>query len=147
MDDRVITVLNTLEEAWNKPIAKNSLAKSVNLSLVRLQHLFKHETGKSITCWVMDHRLSSAARLLLKSSLSIKEIAHQVGFSDPRNFNRSFTHRFGCAPSTFRRHPPGRKTLWTASARCVGVSDRRGGGSVNSVHGAKTEEARLLFEL
>jgi transcriptional regulator GlxA family with amidase domain len=103
MDDRVEAVLQILEEVWNKPVSIDSLAKSVHLSIVRLEHLFKYETGTSIRRWVMDHRLSSAASLLETSRLSVKEISHEVGFNDPRNFNRSFARRFGCSPSVYRQ--------------------------------------------
>ena len=49
------------------------------------------------------HRLEEAARLLKQSTLSMTEIAGQVGFSTIRTFNAAFKKRFSMTPSEYSR--------------------------------------------
>jgi len=78
------------------------LARAVNLSVVRLQHLFKQETGVCITQLVMDRRLAEAASLLTRSQLTVKQVCHRVGFNDVTNFHKRFKRQFGMGPAAFR---------------------------------------------
>jgi len=102
VDKRVEVVLQTIDDCWNQPFSVTYLARSVNLSPVRLQHLVKRETRKNIRQHIMDRRLHCASALLENTDLSVKEICHRVGFTDVRNFYRSFRHRFLVGPAAFR---------------------------------------------
>ncbi|RPJ59912.1 MAG: AraC family transcriptional regulator [Acidobacteria bacterium] len=107
MDKRVQAVLAIIDQNWNRGALKvSSLAQSVNLSTVRLQHLFKTATGKNIRAYIMDKRLTAAVNLLSKSNLTGKEVCHQVGFSNLPDFYRSFRKRFGTTPGAFRSASP-----------------------------------------
>ncbi|MEP7092794.1 MAG: AraC family transcriptional regulator, partial [Flavobacterium sp.] len=52
---------------------------------------------------IKDRIILEAKRFLGHSSLSIKEIAYQLGYEDPAYFNRLFTNKVGDTPSNFRR--------------------------------------------
>jgi AraC family transcriptional activator of pobA len=52
---------------------------------------------------VAQRRLLEAQRLLLYSTLTVAQVAHAVGFSDPAYFSRFFTLQAGCPPSHFRK--------------------------------------------
>jgi AraC family transcriptional activator of pobA len=59
---------------------------------------------------IKDRILLEAKRLLAYSSLSIKEIAYNLGYGDPAYFNRLFTNKQGCTPATFRKKFPIQQT-------------------------------------
>lgn len=41
-------------------------------------------------------------RLLTHSPLSVEQIAWQLGYADPSNFNRAFRRWQGCTPQAWR---------------------------------------------
>jgi len=75
----------------------------VFLSPSRLAHLFKAETGQTITEALRQIRLRQAARLLRHSGRSVQEIAAEVGFHCPFHFSRRFRQAFGVGPREYRR--------------------------------------------
>jgi len=52
---------------------------------------------------IKERIILEAKRLLGHSSLSVKEIAYQLGYEDPAYFNRLFTNKVGDTPSNFRK--------------------------------------------
>ena len=52
---------------------------------------------------IKDRIILEAKRLLGYSSLSVKEIAYQLGYDDPAYFNRLFTNKVGDTPSNFKK--------------------------------------------
>ncbi|HMI61108.1 MAG TPA: helix-turn-helix transcriptional regulator [Puia sp.] len=52
---------------------------------------------------IKDRILLEARRLLAYSSLSIKEIAYNLGYDDPAYFNRLFSSKLGYTPASFRK--------------------------------------------
>jgi len=82
----------------------SDLALKVNLSPAHLQRLFKQETGCQIGGLLVERRLQKAAGLLTMSNLSIKEIAHTVGYQHHSSFVRAFQQRFAQSPKHYRTH-------------------------------------------
>jgi transcriptional regulator GlxA family with amidase domain len=78
------------------------LALKVSLSPAHLQRLFKQQTGTQLGGLVAERRLQKAAQLLTISNLSIKEIAHAVGYRHHSSFVRAFQRRFSQAPKHYR---------------------------------------------
>jgi AraC family transcriptional activator of pobA len=52
---------------------------------------------------IKDRILLEAKRLLAYASLSIKEIAYDLGYDDPAYFNRLFSNKTGQTPAVFRK--------------------------------------------
>jgi AraC-like DNA-binding protein len=98
-------VRQVVEIIDSKPSSSiRDLASEVSLSPAHLQRLFKQETGLQLGSLVAEKRLLQAARLLMASNLSIKEIAHAVGYRHHSSFVRAFQRRFALAPKRFRNH-------------------------------------------
>lgn len=85
------------------------LAIEINLSPSYLQRLFKHQTGVSMGEWLSEQRLQRAAHLLANSYMSVKEIAHTIGYQHPSSFIRAFERRFTQAPAHYRKQIDGTK--------------------------------------
>jgi AraC-like DNA-binding protein len=79
------------------------LALEFNLSPAYLQRLFKQQTGVCMGEWLNDQRLQRAAYLLANSYMSVKEIAHTIGYEHASSFIRAFERRFRQAPARYRK--------------------------------------------
>jgi AraC family transcriptional regulator of arabinose operon len=78
------------------------LAAKLNLSPSRLEHLFKNDTGVSITKYRSQVRLGEATLRLKSGRGQIKEIAFALGYRHPSSFSRAFRLAFGISPRQCR---------------------------------------------
>jgi AraC-like DNA-binding protein len=67
-----------------------------------LNAVAKRITGKTVSQVIQEQLLVAAKNLLRQTSLSIKEVAHQLGFEEPTHFNAFFKKMSGETPRTFR---------------------------------------------
>jgi AraC family transcriptional regulator of arabinose operon len=102
LDPRVQHVLDILSGDPNARHDIHDLARSVLLSPSRLAHLFKQETGETISYTLLDLRMRRAALLLEATDLSIGAVAEQLGYSSLYYFSRQFHYHFGVSPSAYR---------------------------------------------
>jgi AraC-like DNA-binding protein len=101
VEGRVQKILRMVESGATFTI--HDLALEFHLSTSYLQRLFKHETGVCMGEWLNEQRLQRAAHLLANSYMSVKEIAHAIGYEHPSSFIRAFERRFTQAPARYRR--------------------------------------------
>jgi transcriptional regulator GlxA family with amidase domain len=99
-EGRVRRILEMVESGMTVTI--RDLALEFNLSASYLQRLFKHQTGVCMGEWLSEQRLQRAAHLLANSYMSVKEIAHTVGYEHVSSFIRAFERRFAQAPARYR---------------------------------------------
>lgn len=78
------------------------LADQVNLSPNYLSDLLKKETGMNAQDRIHYHLIEEAKNLLLNTSLSISELAYQLGFAYPQYFSRLFKAKTGLLPLEYR---------------------------------------------
>ncbi len=102
LEGRVQKILRRAESG--APLTIRDLALEFHLSPSYLQRLFKHETGVCMGEWLNEQRLQRAAQLLANSYMSVKEIAHSVGYEHASSFIRAFERRFMEAPARYRKH-------------------------------------------
>ncbi len=60
-------------------------------------------TGLPPVEFIRSYKLDRAAILLLKSDLTVTQIAYEAGFATPHYFSRSFKDKFNMLPSEYRR--------------------------------------------
>lgn len=102
MDHRVELIIALMKEDLRREFPPRELAQAVNLSVSRLQHLFKLETGVALVRYRHLLRLNKARDLLETSLLSIKEIRTNVGINERGHFSREFKCLYGLTPSQYR---------------------------------------------
>lgn len=68
-----------------------------------LNSVIRSKTGKTINDWLTNRTLSTARSLLRNTSLSAKEIAYKLGFSEPTHFSRFFRKHLNTTPNEFRK--------------------------------------------
>jgi AraC-like DNA-binding protein len=79
------------------------LAQHLKLSESRASHWVREVTGHSFLELKHLRRLQQAKQLLANTTLSVKEICAQTGFSGASYFCRYFRARVGSSPLTYRR--------------------------------------------
>jgi two-component system, response regulator YesN len=86
-----------------KNLSREEIAARIGLNPDYLSRVFKKETGMSPVEWIVAERLEYARSLLLKTDLSVGDIAVQVGYSNFSHFSAIFKKRFGLNPRDFKR--------------------------------------------
>ncbi len=99
-DPRVVKVLAILQQNPQTPF--KLLATAVGLSQSRAEHLFKDETGQTLTTYVLAQRLLRASILLRDTTLKVKEIADFAGYAHVPSFVRAFKLQYGVRPRAYR---------------------------------------------
>jgi AraC-like DNA-binding protein len=78
------------------------LAKAMGMERGKFYPEWKKATGQTPKESIQNARLAAVQRLLLTTSLTISEIAHQAGFNEAAYLSRVFQQKFGQSPSEFR---------------------------------------------
>lgn len=75
----------------------------LSISSKHLIEICKTQTGKTPLKLIQETLISEAKRQLFHTSLSIKEIAYELGFDDPANFSKYFKTATGYSPLAYRQ--------------------------------------------
>lgn len=81
----------------------DGLCKALGISRTNLHRKLKALTGTSATEFIRKIRLQRAAQLVQQNTLTVSEIAYQVGFESLSYFSKSFQEEFGMSPSEYGR--------------------------------------------
>jgi transcriptional regulator GlxA family with amidase domain len=86
----------------NQPLQVATLAARVSISPSHFFALFKRRVGVAPMDYFTRLRMERACRLLETTSLSVKQVAAELGYDDPFYFSRVFKSVNQVAPSDFR---------------------------------------------
>lgn len=100
---RFNTVIQFIEDNYDKKIRLKELADSANLSACHFCRTFKQITGKTLTDYVNEIRLEKAVCFLKQTDLNITETALKCGFDSISYFNRLFSRHYKISPTKFRK--------------------------------------------
>lgn len=101
-DTAISKVLSFIEENYHMDINIDILCNYVNYSRSYLSRLFKKEVNMTIPEYANTIRIQHARILLIETSMSMREVASSVGFSDPYYFSNVFKSFTGYSPSAYR---------------------------------------------
>ncbi|MBC6113002.1 helix-turn-helix domain-containing protein [Pedobacter fastidiosus] len=79
------------------------IADALNISPNYLSRLLKMLSGQSTQQFIHDKLIELAKEKLLMTSLSINEIAYQLGFEHPQSFSKLFKAKTKSSPGEFRQ--------------------------------------------
>ncbi|MDR0430569.1 MAG: response regulator [Tannerellaceae bacterium] len=87
----------------NPDLNIEEFGRQLHLSRTQLFRKVKALTGMSPSLFISTLRLKYAAELLLESSLTVSEIAYQVGFNNLSYFTSSFRKLYNITPTEYRQ--------------------------------------------
>lgn len=83
-------------------IRVGELATHVGIDRSYLCRIFKEQKGISPQQYVLKLKMETAAGLLKRKEISVKEVALCVGYEDPLEFSKQFRRHFLVSPSRWR---------------------------------------------
>jgi transcriptional regulator GlxA family with amidase domain len=97
-DDAVAIV----EREFADDLSLDAIARRVASSRRQLQRAYSEIGGTTFRDHLTAVRMDRAAELLGAPSLTVREVAHRVGYRQPAQFAKAFRRRHGVAPSAYR---------------------------------------------
>lgn len=96
------TIVAYLSDSLDADISLDTLAALADMPVRTFNQAFRQAFHTTPYQFVLERRVTRAQTLLLTTSLSVSEIAAQVGFSNPTHFATAFKRRVGVSPSDYR---------------------------------------------
>lgn len=100
---RMRKMLRYLNEHYAGRIALEDVAASANVSKSECARCFRESLGTTPFGYLIELRLSEAARLLEDTDMPIAEVASRVGFHQSSYFGKVFREKVGCSPREYRK--------------------------------------------
>ena len=106
------TVVGIITAAARKIIGRESKQKnrnvsyyeeSLHISSVYLNEVIKNVTGVSVSRYIQNELILHAKRMLVYTSLTVREISTHLGIDDYAYFTRLFTKAVGISPTLYRK--------------------------------------------
>lgn len=79
------------------------VAEKFRFSVSQLSRLFKREYGATVYNYILEQKIATAEKLLQNSSLTVKQIADMLNFTDEHYFCNIFKKKRGVTPGRIRK--------------------------------------------
>lgn len=83
-------------------LSSKAIAVQHHISVPTLNRIFKRKTGDSVPNYIKKLRLAKAVDLLQKTTISVENIARNVGFENTKYFYTLFKAEYGVSPTQYR---------------------------------------------
>jgi AraC family transcriptional regulator, regulatory protein of adaptative response / methylphosphotriester-DNA alkyltransferase methyltransferase len=91
-----------VEQDYAGDVSLDDIARRVASSRRQLQRAYAEIGGTTFREHLTRVRMERAAELLERRTLTVREVAHRVGYRQPAQFAKAFRRHQGLAPSAFR---------------------------------------------
>ena len=102
-DDFADKVKEYLIRNFRKEISMETLAALFQVCQTTLTNRFSGKFHQTPFQFLKQYRIEQATRLLVETTLSVKEIAGRSGFFSPQHFCTEFQKYYGMTPGSYRR--------------------------------------------
>ena len=116
-----------VEREYASELSLDDIARRVASSRRQLQRAYAEIGNTTFRDHLTRVRMERAAELLARRSVTVREVAHRVGYRQPAQFAKAFRRHHGVAPSDFRA------TATAITRRSPTSASRR---SVDRTHGS-----------
>lgn len=99
---KIISAVKDYLARHYKDATLEAAAELVHMNPNYLSVFFKNKTGQNFSGCVIDIRMRKAAELLRNIDYKIYDISGMIGYSNSKNFCRTFKHYYGKTPKEFR---------------------------------------------
>lgn len=96
-------VTQFVQERIQDELSLQMVADHFKLSVSYLSKIFKEESGRTFSEFVLELKMTKAKQWLEHTETPIKEISDRLGYSSVQNFNRTFKTWFNVPPGEFRK--------------------------------------------
>ncbi len=103
MENAIAEALAFMRENYNKDISLVTVAEHVNISPVYFSSFFKKHTGEGFVSKLTNIRIEQAAKLLVTTNMTIRDIKTAVGYGHTGNFYKHFQSRFNMTPNEYKK--------------------------------------------
>lgn len=100
----IAQAIQLINGQYDRPLAIEQLAKSVNMSVSAFHKHFKRVTAMSPLQYQKTVRLQEARRLMLTESAQASDAAYRVGYESPSQFSREYSRLYGQPPARDIHH-------------------------------------------
>jgi AraC family transcriptional regulator of adaptative response / methylphosphotriester-DNA alkyltransferase methyltransferase len=91
-----------VERDFASDLSLDDIARRVASSRRQLQRAYAEIGGTTFRDHLTEVRMQRAAELLESRALTVREVAHRVGYRQPAQFAKAFRRHRGVAPSDYR---------------------------------------------
>lgn len=99
----VRNAIHFIHKFYHRDIKVGDIAKRVGLNRSYFHRIFKEYVGVTPVEYLTRVRISRAKDLLIKTNLSMNEVAHNIGISSQQYFTYLFKKETGMSPARFRK--------------------------------------------
>lgn len=96
-------ILNYINENLERKILIQDISNHLSLSVSRISHIFKEETGISILQFINKKRLMLSKELIRKGE-HISTVYNMCGYQDNTSFFRAFKKEYGITPKNYYKN-------------------------------------------
>ncbi|MEZ5057535.1 MAG: AraC family transcriptional regulator [Saprospiraceae bacterium] len=101
--EKLVEAKKILLSNLKNPPTIPELAKMVGINQQKLKSGFKSIFAMTIGSFVRSERLKLGKMLLLQNHQSVRDVAIEVGYSNPSNFTKWFKKSYGVYPKNFKK--------------------------------------------
>lgn len=105
--DKVIEKISSYVNEHYQQASLEGASQLVHLNPVYISKYFKEKTGRNFSDYVVEVKMEKAAIFLKNPEYKIYEISEMVGYSNAKNFTRTFRKYFGKTPREYRNEECG----------------------------------------
>lgn len=88
---------------YNRTLLYEKLSEKFHIKITTMKNCYNSVFGETVNDTIIKKRLEVGANLLKESSLTITEIALQVGYTDHSKFSNAFKKKYKITPSEYRK--------------------------------------------
>ena len=92
-----------IKEHYSERITLDTVAKENAFNPTYFSEMFKQETGKNFSDYLLSVRIEEAKKMLRNGNMKIYEIAEAVGYKDTKYFSQIFEKTVGMKPNAYRK--------------------------------------------
>jgi two-component system response regulator YesN len=102
ISDKVIAVIKNYVEEHYKVATLEGAAAKVHMNPNYVSKYFKQKSGNNFSDHVISVKMQKAAQFLKENDYKTYEISEMIGYSNAKNFTRTFKKHFGKNPREFK---------------------------------------------
>ena len=95
-----------VESEFSSDLSLDDIARRVASSRRQLQRAYAEVGNTTFREHLTAVRMERAAEMLRGRALTVREVAHRVGYRQPAQFAKAFRRHHGSSPSAFRSRGP-----------------------------------------